>query len=305
MSRSVPVPLPKSNPANRVITEYAPFPEFATGDTRWLLDRLELSAVTAIRYACTSQWEMEERRIADDMFFHIISGRGTMTVAGKRSPVGAGDLLHWPRDIAHSATTDPADPITVISIHYTASLHGAIPVGALLELPELIRLGSGHAIEALSQEACREYALRPPGWRPAVESIVSRMLIELVRGYARPAATGLSGRTDVAGIRRVLPALDAMRDDLSAVPAVPALARRCGLSEAQFRRVFARALGHSPVHHLRRLRMDEASRLLRDTDQSIEQISGLVGYSEPAFFANTFRALMGSSPGRYRRQSRL
>jgi transcriptional regulator GlxA family with amidase domain len=101
-------------------------------------------------------------------------------------------------------------------------------------------------------------------------------------------------------LERVLPALEFLRRHLPEPLDVEKLARLCHLSAPQFRRVFRAALGATPSEYSRRLRMEEAALLLRRTDDTIDTIASRVGYSDPSFFAHSFKAAMGASPGKYR-----
>jgi transcriptional regulator GlxA family with amidase domain len=152
-------------------------------------------------------------------------------------------------------------------------------------------------------EACREQALHPPGWEHGITAVVTRVLLELVRRDPRLGAPVGGGR-DTGALERLLPALEAMRQDLAAPLPVAELASRCGLSEAQFRRIFQKAMGMSPVQHQRRLRIEEACRLLESTRLPLHEISRRVGYAEPSFFQRTFAELMGAPPGRWRERQR-
>jgi AraC family transcriptional activator of pobA len=79
------------------------------------------------------------------------------------------------------------------------------------------------------------------------------------------------------------------------------------------------AVGFSPTYlttHLRErtgrtvgewlveYRMGEARRLLAETDTSVETISLLVGYHDPAYFTRLFRRIHGTTPLRWRRTNR-
>ena len=47
--------------------------------------------------------------------------------------------------------------------------------------------------------------------------------------------------------------------------------------------------------------MEMAAKLLAETDESILEIAGRIGYENGSKFARAFRDVMGISPGRYRR----
>jgi AraC-like DNA-binding protein/quercetin dioxygenase-like cupin family protein len=301
----LPAHLPPNHVQYQTIAEFSPYRQTLPEDIGRLVERLTVTKVTAIKYTCTARWIIAPaRRVADDMFFHILSGGGEMDVAGRRTRFGPGDLIHWRRGIPHAATTDADDPIRVISIHYTATVDSAVNVPELVGFPDLFRLGSGHPLEQLSHDACREYAYRPPGWQRGIEALVVRMLLHLIRERGADLRPELDG-SNLRDVHRVMPAVDAMRETIASPLTIPALARRCDLSVAQFRRIFTRALGRSPVSHQRQLRIAEACRLLRETTDTVEVIAGKVGYSEPAFFSNTFREAMGMPPGGYRERREL
>ena len=101
-------------------------------------------------------------------------------------------------------------------------------------------------------------------------------------------------------MRRVLPALEIIRRHLNRAIPIEELASACHLSAPQFRRVFGRAMDASPNEYIRRRRMEEAALLLRRTEDTIESVAQRVGYSDPSFFAHSFKATMGASPGKYR-----
>ncbi|WP_277960730.1 helix-turn-helix domain-containing protein [Pseudomonas sp. RIT-To-2] len=80
------------------------------------------------------------------------------------------------------------------------------------------------------------------------------------------------------------------------------LAEQAGLSEFHFNRLFKRAMGVPPSQHQIKLRMEAASRLLRETEMTVLTVANEVGYSNPSHFARIFRKATGSTPSEYRRQ---
>ena len=49
-------------------------------------------------------------------------------------------------------------------------------------------------------------------------------------------------------------------------------------------------------------KIDEAKKLLRDTDQTMEQIAEHIGFGSAVHFSRTFRKKLGISPSEYRGQ---
>lgn len=68
---------------------------------------------------------------------------------------------------------------------------------------------------------------------------------------------------------------------------------------------FKQYTGKNFVNYLRDLRIEEAKKLLKDTDIKISEISARVGYGNPKHFMKTFKNLYGVSPSDYRNNSRI
>jgi AraC-like DNA-binding protein/mannose-6-phosphate isomerase-like protein (cupin superfamily) len=279
--------------------DYAPFEAWENVELGKLLDSMEVTGITAIKYQCTARWSIGDRRIADDMFFCLLDGNAEAVIDGRHSSAGPGDLIHVRRGALHNMRTDPRHPMRAICLHYTATLAGTITVPELFGFPDIFPLGKNHPIRTLFDQACREYGYKPPGWQRSLSSLGARFLIDLVRerrNDMRPA----DSMSVLPDLRRLQVAVDAMSRNLDRPVSMIALAKMCQLSPAQFRRIFARACGCSPIAYQRRLRLREACRLLRQTGETVERVASLVGYAEPSFFARTFRTHIGVSPGRYR-----
>lgn len=82
------------------------------------------------------------------------------------------------------------------------------------------------------------------------------------------------------------------------------LATVAGLSRSRFCARFVAERGRSPGAWLRRLRLEEACRLLLAGDAPIAEIARRSGYRSPSTFARAFRAAEGLEPALWRRQRR-
>ena len=77
------------------------------------------------------------------------------------------------------------------------------------------------------------------------------------------------------------------------------LGRRFHLNEFKLKRGFKALFGSTVFTHLRTLRIQEAARLLQDTDQSILEVANSVGYANPSHFARNFKDHVGLLPKAY------
>ena len=73
-----------------------------------------------------------------------------------------------------------------------------------------------------------------------------------------------------------------------------------GLSKRGIEKAFEKHLGRSPASELRRVRLNEAKRLLAETDEKIDSIALECGYSNNSNLSCAFRRDTGMSPRAYR-----
>ena len=81
------------------------------------------------------------------------------------------------------------------------------------------------------------------------------------------------------------------------------LSDMAGLSVSHFERRFRLAFGSSPRQYLIRVRIENAARLLRETDNSVTEIAQASGFYDHAHFSRSFRRLMNTTPTRYRHRT--
>lgn len=83
---------------------------------------------------------------------------------------------------------------------------------------------------------------------------------------------------------------------------VPALARRAGMSERHFSRVFTDQTGVPPGRYVERSRADAARRLLETTAHPLDRVARDCGLGAPETLYRVFRRHWRISPGDYRRR---
>ena len=82
------------------------------------------------------------------------------------------------------------------------------------------------------------------------------------------------------------------------------LAGMACMSVSTFERKFKKQFGHSPKQHIKRLRIQEACRLLRG-GMTIQQAAMEIGFCDQSYFTREFRAIMGKTPKTFQREIAL
>ena len=142
---------------------------------------------------------------------------------------------------------------------------------------------------------------RNPGFAcgPTLDSLYDAFIVRVLARYSNLDAKTRRVRHALAPfrLRRVLEHLEAhLTDDVD----LAEMARVAGLSRYHFSRAFARAMGMPPAAYLASLRLEQAKKLLRDTELSIADVSLQSGFAKHSTFSSAFHRATGMTPSAYR-----
>ncbi len=87
-------------------------------------------------------------------------------------------------------------------------------------------------------------------------------------------------------------------------PTVAEIADALGVTRDRLNRAVFRAFDMTPKQLIHSRQMAEARRLLLDTALQTDEISVLLGFSDPAYFNRFFRQRAGLPPGRFRKANK-
>lgn len=78
----------------------------------------------------------------------------------------------------------------------------------------------------------------------------------------------------------------------------------CGLNRSYLTRLFKDASGYTPQQYLINYRIKKAKEILADSDEPIQQVAYMVGYTDTFTFSKAFKKIVGLSPTDYREERR-
>ena len=81
---------------------------------------------------------------------------------------------------------------------------------------------------------------------------------------------------------------------------VETLCSHIHLSPTYFSTLFKREMGLSFTAYVTQVRMEEAARLLRETDEKTYRVAERTGYADPNYFSYVFKKQFGLSPSKFR-----
>lgn len=151
-------------------------------------------------------------------------------------------------------------------------------------------------VEAIALEMERECVEQSPGYEALLLSKLTELFVYLSRLYVE------SDATEARALLRVGKVIGTLEENYTQDWSVLDLLRIAHMSQSNFMRVFKRATGQSPIEYLIRLRIQEATRLLRTTDRTVTEIAFDVGFQDSNYFSRQFKQALGISPRAYRKQ---
>ena len=161
--------------------------------------------------------------------------------------------------------------------------------------------------------------LQPPlsGILVAGEQIghaAAALLHDLIRGKAVSKKTilippmGVITRqsTDILATndRGVIKAISFIRENATQPIQVVDVVRHAGLSRRALERRFLQVLGRTPAYEIRRVHLERARYLLRETELPIPNVAEASGFGSPEYFTYAFKSEMGRTPLDYRKMIR-
>ncbi|MGK8205123.1 cupin domain-containing protein [Burkholderia cenocepacia] len=175
-------------------------------------------------------------------------------------------------------------------------------------LPPVLHVGLSDAsglapLQLLTSVLRGEASNAQPGARAIVNALGQALLAYALRAYGRDTRMP-SGWLALAADARLGPSVQAVLQAPAKPWTVESLGEAAAMSRATYARHFREKAGMSVGAFVAQIRMMHACALLQDTQRGQAEIGQAVGYQSEAAFGKAFRAVLGTTPGRWRRAQR-
>jgi AraC family transcriptional regulator len=104
---------------------------------------------------------------------------------------------------------------------------------------------------------------------------------------------------------KILDAINYIQTNLQLNITVTELAERANQNADHFSRLFLENTGGRPLAYIRHKRIERAQVLISTTNYSLSEIALETGFESLAYFSNTFKKVVGLSPGKYKYNSQI
>lgn len=229
------------------------------------------------------EWEL--RRLNDPYWrlYWPLEAGGVIEVEGERTLLLPGNVYLIPPHTTFSTTT--RSPFSKWYAHFN--------LGPLADraAPKVYRFPGTATMRQFIVKLSRTESGQGFPW-PAIQLVAE--CVQLL-----PASVWKHQRLDP----RVLKSMEFMNQHLGIKLTAEQIARHAGLSVRNLNHLFKQELNLPPMRVLLDYRLDEACRLLRHTDASIESIGEECGLVNRYYFSRMLRQYRNTSPAAYRQES--
>ncbi|AEI40657.1 helix-turn-helix transcriptional regulator [Paenibacillus mucilaginosus] len=242
----------------------------------------------------------------------MVDGDMEMVINGQTYPQSRGDLLFIRPGMTHFCKSAGPEGFAYFSVHF--SLQDTTLSRELNRYKDSYYPAASSLVQGLTPALSALYRLAiehmksplPASGQMKVHAAVFELLGALVDQLSQTDAIALSRKEMLA--RRIAEQIeDSVRYLLLHGPMqgsertwIQDIAKSLGLSPSQVNRIFHQVYGKAPRRFMSDTFLNEARRLLLQTDLSIDHIAMMLGYKTNAHFSRQFKRWTGIAPSEFR-----
>ncbi|MHA6483339.1 helix-turn-helix transcriptional regulator [Paenibacillus sp. strain BS8-2] len=156
--------------------------------------------------------------------------------------------------------------------------------------------GIHHSLSAV----ITEFEEKQPAFEITTKANLTLMMVQLTRAHPLPEKEVRPYKQD-RQLQRFKPLFQYIEEHYHEKLTIEMAASFLNLNPNHFCHIFKRTTGQTFIEYVNYMRMNEAQRLLKQTDSTITEISDRVGFGNVNYFTKIFKAFNGITPTHYRK----
>jgi AraC-like DNA-binding protein len=243
----------------------------------------------------------------------ILNGQGTQVLEGNEYLVSAGDVFvlqgnqrHYFKDASNveivnlmfdaESQPDMINNCIRLMDGYKALFILEPHFRAKHNFNNMLRLKRNElaSIELILNAMFMEQENKWEGYDVILSNRFEELIILLSRNYSK------IDTNKAKALVRISKVLDFLENNYSENLNIDDLAEKAIMSKRNFMRIFRGAVGLSPIHYLKQVRLQKARTMLRDTNLQVTEISDACGFTDSNYFIKCFKSAYSTTPFKYR-----
>nr|WP_151737660.1 AraC family transcriptional regulator [Paenibacillus tengchongensis] len=242
--------------------------------------------------------------------YYLLAGERNYYVNNLVYALRKGDLLFINRNELHRTTAKGTARHERILINFGREFLAGVIESLPLELPFLqeqclLLRPDDHdqgLIESCLFTMLEEQGAQRTGQTAYLQTLLVQLLIRMnrIRGNASEAIVPVNDEKR----RKAYEIIDYLQSHYTEKLTLGGLADTFYISSTYLCRLFKQSTGFTLIEYLNTIRVQEAQRRLRETDDKVTAIAGETGFDSIAHFGRVFKSITRRSPLQYRKQNR-
>lgn len=257
-------------------------------------DALPLVVNCAGRYVTPKRRTNDVSRGRLDYYLlYVTDGGLEIFTDGEPIIVGVNSLVVFPprKGYKHRTIVDNG-PLSYFWVHFTGSQVEKILSDCGIKLfPEINQASAINSIFSRFQKLFEGFAKKDRFRDLDLSALLSRLLVEAGRAIE-------SRYTDNISLAKSIRYINEFYNTQIKISQLAKIENVCMTT---YNLHFKKQLGITPTQYITKLRIDSAVELLESSDQTVQEISELCGFTDANFFTRTFKKVKGVSPTAYRK----
>jgi AraC-like DNA-binding protein/mannose-6-phosphate isomerase-like protein (cupin superfamily) len=258
-------------------------------------------------------WQVAPHKHSSYEFHFITSGKGYVQMGDSQFTVEKGMLYLTGPEITHSQITDRIDPMAELCLQCQITLQNTGTDVEIQEAHQLLKILNTPVYHGVRDEygaiptflqCAREASEQLVGYFTTIQNHVANLIISSARALASHQVKALyEVPLKERGYEIVQESILFLEDNYQKQITLEHVAEFVHFSPRHLGRMFKMVTGKTINQFLTDIRMYRAENLLRDTDNSLEQIANDIGFANGSYLSLLFKRVHGCSPSEFRQES--
>lgn len=234
---------------------------------------------------------------------YIVEGTGEFSIGGKNYVLHQGDVAIYNPGVPHEERSSSEVPFKVFYCGLDNLHIEGVPYGMLLPPyvdPVISCEKYAYRVESYLSEMLQECDSQVLGYETLSNNLLMSLITLIYRIVdVKHQFQELKGKNEIS-----LRTKEFIDKNYTQSITLKDIADTLYVSQHYLSHRFKKDLGDSPVNYLINRRIEEAKRLLVDSDTPVHEIAARVGYSNDKYFSMLFKKVTGQTPSAFREQER-